>query len=163
LLFKRGDIVEILEEFQDPGDSTFTWMVLHDEEKGRVDITPTNMKLRIKPIYTLKTDQIKLAISSPLSEKDAMTPTVETLAEEFSQALNALLTPDQINEVVYRNAQETHPSICHAHDFCDANVVLHEVFLSHGMDPAEEGGMAKWGRLWDDSWNLAKANKFQEN
>jgi hypothetical protein len=33
-MFKRGDIVEILEEFQDPGDSIFTWMVLHDEEKG---------------------------------------------------------------------------------------------------------------------------------
>lgn len=39
-MFKRGDIIETLEEFQDSGDNTFTWMVLHDEEKGRVDITP---------------------------------------------------------------------------------------------------------------------------
>ena len=92
-----------------------------------------------------------------------MTATAKTLAKEFSVALNALLTPAQMCEVVLRNAQETHPTICHTHDFCDANVVLHEVFLSHGMDPADEGGMEKWGRLWDESWNLAKANGFQED
>ena len=63
-MFKRGDIVEILEEFQDQGDSTFIWIVLHDEEKGRVDITPIDINLKIKPIYTLKTDQIKLAVSN---------------------------------------------------------------------------------------------------
>ncbi len=63
-MFKRGDIVEILEEFQDQGDSTFIWIVLHDEEKGRVDITPIDIDLKIKPIYTLKTDQIKLAVSN---------------------------------------------------------------------------------------------------
>lgn len=68
-MFKRGDIVEILEKFQDPGDNTFTWMVLHDEEKGRVDITPIDIKLDIKPTYTLKTNQIKLAVTSPLTEK----------------------------------------------------------------------------------------------
>lgn len=68
-MFKRGDIVEILEEFQDPGDNSFTWMVLHDEEKGRVDIVPINIKLKIKPTYTLKTNQIKLAVTSPLTEK----------------------------------------------------------------------------------------------
>lgn len=68
-MFKRGDIVEILEEFQDPGDSTYTWMVLHDEEKGRVDISPTNIKLKIKPTYTLRTNQIKLAVTSAPTEK----------------------------------------------------------------------------------------------
>lgn len=161
-MFKHGDIVEILEEFQDPGDNTLTWMVLHDEEKGRVDITPIDIELEIKPTYTLKTDQIKLAFSSPLAER-AMTTAVETLAKEFSQALHALLTPAQMSEVVLRNAQEPDPAICHTHDFCDANVVLHEVFISHGMDPADEGGMEKWGHLWDGAWNLAKASEFHVN
>lgn len=161
-MFKHGDIVEILAEFQDSGDSTFTWVVLHDEEKGRVDITPIDIELEIKPTYTVKTDQIKLAVSSPRAEGD-MTTTVETLAKEFSQALHSVLTPAQMSEVVSRNAQETHPSICHTHDFCDANVVLYEVFLSHGMDPADEGGMDKWGHLWDEAWNLAKAREFHFN
>lgn len=158
-MFRRGDIVEILAEFQDSGDSTFTWVVLHDEEKGHVDITPIDIKLEIKPTYTLKTDQIKLAVSSPLAERTA----IETLAKEFSQALHSLLTPAQMSEVVLRNARETHLGICHTHDFCDANVVLLEVFLSHGMDPADEGGMDKWGHLWDGAWNLAKASEFHVN
>ena len=58
-MFKRDDVVEILTEFQDPGDSSFTWVVLNDEEKGRVDISPVNISLTIKPIYTLKIEQIK--------------------------------------------------------------------------------------------------------
>jgi len=39
-MFKRDDVVEILTEFQDQGDCTFSWVVLNDEEKGRVDISP---------------------------------------------------------------------------------------------------------------------------
>jgi len=58
-MFRRNDVVEILKEFQDPGDSNFTWVVLNDEEKGRVDITPVDINLTIKPTYTLKTEQIK--------------------------------------------------------------------------------------------------------
>lgn len=58
-MFKRDDVVEILTEFQDPGDCTFTWIVLNDEEKGRVDISPVDISLNIKPIYTLKTEQIR--------------------------------------------------------------------------------------------------------
>jgi hypothetical protein len=60
-MFKRGNQVEILPEFQDPGDDTFTWVVISDEEKGRVDISPINISLTIKPIYTVTVDQITLS------------------------------------------------------------------------------------------------------
>lgn len=60
-MFKCGNQVEILPEFQDPGDDRFIWIVLGDEEKGRVDISPVNSDLTIKPIYTVSVDQIKLA------------------------------------------------------------------------------------------------------
>lgn len=59
-MFKHGNQVEILPEFQDPGDDGFIWVVLGDEEKGRVDIRPVNIDLTIKPIYTVTVDQIKL-------------------------------------------------------------------------------------------------------
>nr|WP_315186506.1 hypothetical protein [uncultured Albidiferax sp.] len=61
-----------------------------------------------------------------------MTPTADTLALEFSQGLHAHLTPEQMREIVKRNRRETVPGVCHSHDFCDANVVLYEVFLLHG-------------------------------
>lgn len=90
-----------------------------------------------------------------------MTPSVESLASEFSQSLHALLTSEQMALVIARNLAQTRPGICHTHDFCDANVVLHDVFLAHGMDPADEGGMEKWGALWDAVWNLAKTREFR--
>ncbi|MFZ6749602.1 hypothetical protein [Undibacterium sp. Ren11W] len=59
-MFKRGDQVEILPEFQGDGDDKFIWIVLGDEEKGRVDISPINISLTIKPIYMFYVNQIKL-------------------------------------------------------------------------------------------------------
>lgn len=60
-MFKIGDTVEILPEFQDEGDDKFKWIVVTNEELGRVDITPIGTNLTIPPIYTLQTNQIKLA------------------------------------------------------------------------------------------------------
>ena len=40
MTFKRADHVELLEQYRDPGDEQFTWIVIGDEEKGRVDIMP---------------------------------------------------------------------------------------------------------------------------
>lgn len=90
-----------------------------------------------------------------------MIPTIDTLALEFSRGLHAYLTPEQMEEVVERNSSETSPGICHSHDFCDANMFLHEVFMKFGMDVADEGGMEKYGYLWDQAWNLAKSHGFQ--
>lgn len=58
--YRTGDSIEILPEFRDPGDEAFDWIVIADEEKGRVDITPINHSMAIKPVYTLQKDQIRL-------------------------------------------------------------------------------------------------------
>jgi aminoglycoside phosphotransferase len=88
-------------------------------------------------------------------------PTVDSLAIEFCDALRATLTPEQMEQVVSRNDAETHPGVCHSHDFCDANMVLHEVFVRHGMDVVDEGGMERWADLWNATWNLAKSRGFR--
>ena len=90
-----------------------------------------------------------------------MTPTVETLALEFSQGLHSYLSDEQMAEVVRRNRAELSPGICHSHDFCDANMFLYDVFMKYGMNPVEEGGMDRWGELWDRAWNMAKAAEFK--
>lgn len=87
-------------------------------------------------------------------------PTPESLAREFSDALKGLLLPEEICEIVERNREETDSRICHTHDFCDANEVLLGVFMKYGMDIADEGGLEKWGRLWDEAWNRAKSSDF---
>lgn len=56
--YLKGDIVEILPEFQDAGDGDYEWIVLDDEEKGRVSISATNSTLSITPIHVVQTDWI---------------------------------------------------------------------------------------------------------
>ena len=90
-----------------------------------------------------------------------MPPTVETLAREFSQGLRSYINEEQMAEVVRRNRAEASPGICHSHDFCDANMFLYDVFMKYGMNPVEEGGMDRWGDLWDRAWNMAKASEFK--
>lgn len=86
---------------------------------------------------------------------------VELLAEEFSEDLKTQIPSDEMHEVLHRNRIEANPSICHTHDFCDTNMVLHNVFVKHGIDIADEGGRDRWGDLWNDVWNKAKAAEFR--
>lgn len=90
-----------------------------------------------------------------------MKPTADTLALEFSQGLHARLTPEQISEVIERNRNEEDISVCHSHDFCDANMVLYKVFKKYGMDVATQRGLQKWADLWASVWALARAREFR--
>ncbi len=62
--------------------------------------------------------------------------------------LKTWLSPEEMQEVVCRNEGEHDPTICHSHDFCDANMAMHEVFMSHGMDVTDEGGVDRFGQKW---------------
>lgn len=57
-MIKKGDVVEILPAFRDAGDEEFTWVAVTDEEKGRIDIQPMDIALRIIPLYTVDASQI---------------------------------------------------------------------------------------------------------
>jgi hypothetical protein len=92
-----------------------------------------------------------------------MSVTIDSLAREFSQSLKSALSSEEMKELVQKNHAETTQGICHSHDYCDANMVLHEVFMKHGMDIADEGGRERWGEMWDAAWSLAKSNEFWIN
>jgi hypothetical protein len=59
--FLKGNVVKILPQFQDAGDAEFTWVVLADEEKGRVDISALDSLLKIRPIHTVQVEWIEHA------------------------------------------------------------------------------------------------------
>jgi hypothetical protein len=59
-MLNRGDTVRILPQYQDPGDDEFTWVVVGDEEKGRVDVSPVSIPMKVKPVYTLEVEQVEL-------------------------------------------------------------------------------------------------------
>ena len=92
-----------------------------------------------------------------------MSVSIDALAREFSKDLKSVLSSVEMKEVVQKNKAELSPGICHSHDYCDTNMVLHNVFLKHGMDIADEGGRERWGEMWDAAWNLAQSNDFWVN
>ncbi len=58
-MIKKGQIVEILKQYQDEGDDKLIWMAIDDEEKGRVTVQPINSILKIKPTYVMKVEWLK--------------------------------------------------------------------------------------------------------
>jgi hypothetical protein len=81
------------------------------------------------------------------------------LAAAFSRRLREEI-PANIDEVIPRNRAEADPNVCHSHDFCDANIVMHDACMALGYDalhPAAENDT-----LWNDAWDIAKRNNFTD-
>lgn len=84
------------------------------------------------------------------------------LAAEFALELGDQLTANEMRAVIELNGKEKftgHTSICHTHDFCDANMAM----------------LAAWNRIsplvfhdddethceiWNEAWALAKRYEF---
>jgi imidazole glycerol phosphate synthase subunit HisF len=56
----KGDVVEILKEYQDNGDEELIWVAVDSEEKGRVTVMPINSTLSIKPTYVMNVEWLKV-------------------------------------------------------------------------------------------------------
>lgn len=59
-MFKVGDKVRIKPEWQDPGDDEFVWIVVEDEDRGRVAIQ-VQLGLPINPWERVDVSMIERA------------------------------------------------------------------------------------------------------
>jgi hypothetical protein len=59
-MFKVGDKIRIKPEWQDPGDDLYVWIVIEDEDGGRVAIQP-QLGLRLNPCERVNTSMIEHA------------------------------------------------------------------------------------------------------
>lgn len=57
-LFRRGEQIYILPQYQDAGDDRFEWRVIDDEGKGRVTISPVDCGLAITPSQVVGVEMI---------------------------------------------------------------------------------------------------------
>lgn len=92
--------------------------------------------------------------------------TMLQLAQAFSARLRHQLGAD-LAEVISRNKREVLPSVCHSHDFVDANVTMLEALES--LLPPDEASKfrAEWrdvldryGQICDAAWGLARQHHF---
>lgn len=94
----------------------------------------------------------------------------EKLAAEFATRMRHALSADEWAEMRRRNAAQTHPAVCHSHDFCDANLVMDAAFKAitgNSIGEREEagnGGMSDAElELWSDAWAIAKRDSLTES
>jgi len=88
---------------------------------------------------------------------------IKALAIEFSKLLHRDLTTQQYAEVLARNASETDASICHTHDFIDANETMVEATENYfdDLDESEEEALiTELGTIQTLAWAMAKAGQF---
>lgn len=86
--------------------------------------------------------------------------TLEALAQNFGRQLRKELTLSDVQSIAYRNATEPIPSICHSHDFTDANEVMNAAWQAtyprHPFDLHNEAHCDHWSA----AWTLAKQQQF---
>lgn len=87
-------------------------------------------------------------------------PTVPTLARQFCLVLRDTLSPAQMAEVVRRNAAQPDPSICHSHDYCDANMAMAEAWGMLSTVPCGADCPDAVNAIWSAAWGLAKDANF---
>lgn len=87
-------------------------------------------------------------------------PTHDEIAAAFANVLSGWLTEEQWAEMQALNAIEPAGSdICHSHDFCDANMAMHEAMASLGVDVDRDwAGDDEMCALWNASWDHARKN-----
>ena len=115
--------------------------------------------------------------------------TYNQLANAFSKMISAWLTDEEFAEMIKRNKAETNDSICHSHDFCDANMAMFEIledffgehyqskseipddkaeytaffsaFVAEGNKAIQNAETTPLMTAWSEAWEIAKRNEFK--
>lgn len=86
-------------------------------------------------------------------------PTTQQLATEFGNVLRQWLPPEEVHDVNTRNMSEPDSSVCHSHDFCDANMAMTQAWQNltgAEFDPMNDADSA----TFNAAWRIAKADGF---
>lgn len=89
----------------------------------------------------------------------------KTLGDTFAERLRERLTLRQWQMMRHDNRCETHPNICHSHDYLDANMVMDVALAEHGVNIWTDDGeemREEVQHLWNDAWTYAKAAHLTE-
>lgn len=96
-------------------------------------------------------------LTNYLSNPDYRAAAVKRLALSFADELLDTIGKANYEKVKARNSTEEYARFCASHDFCDANMVMFDVFNTEiGWDydlNNDEDTL-----VWNDAWDLARAN-----
>jgi hypothetical protein len=105
-----------------------------------------------------------------MSKAEQKLPFVTELADGFIAVIQSWLDEDELRMVRHRNRRQVAETGhgCATHDFCDANMAMHEAWVKlTGQNPLdfqdeEAGGMDQvTTTLWNRAWDLAIRLEFK--
>lgn len=99
-------------------------------------------------------------------QMEALAPDAKDLAGVFSKVVRERLT-DHLNEIRRRNRESAaagERNVCATHDFCDANMLMHEALCRcYGVKDFPASNLSESETLtglWNEAWDIAKRNEF---
>jgi hypothetical protein len=87
--------------------------------------------------------------------------TVAQLSSAFREKMRSYFPSETLAEIDRRNKFEADSSVCHSHDFCDANMVMLEAFIEVSGRDYDFGSDADMD-LWNEAWDKTKADGFSK-
>ena len=97
---------------------------------------------------------------------EARAPDAKDLAGVFSSVVRERLA-DHLDEIRRRNrasAAAGERNVCATHDFCDANMLMHEALCRcYGVRDFPASNISESETLtglWNEAWDIAKRNEF---
>lgn len=80
------------------------------------------------------------------------------VAKRFSKEIRDFVSEEQMKLIIERNREEKSPSICHSHDFCDANEIMIRAMkkVTGNNDPCSE----QFIKIAGPAWELAFQKEF---
>jgi hypothetical protein len=85
---------------------------------------------------------------------------VRQLAAAFITGLRECVTAEDMAEILRRNATPQYGRACATHDFCDANIVMYDAYVSLFGELVDlDDDNVNW--VLDRAWDLARAVDFE--
>lgn len=86
---------------------------------------------------------------------------VIAVANKFTTLLREELGAETFGEVRRRNRADADLAVCHSHDFCDANMLMHDAIVTVISKRRDYAGQPLYEAdlhddLWNDAWSLAR-------
>jgi hypothetical protein len=85
--------------------------------------------------------------------------THKVVAAKFCEIIKEWIGTLGVAKVVELNAEDPDKSVCHSHDFCDANQAMIDACEAYGIKFSTEDG-SDFDKVCDKAWAVAKKAGF---
>lgn len=125
------------------------------------------LRIRIDFVLADLRNKISLATSRECQELQTIfedlaynITTIDKVARKFAELMKAEIGIGKL-KLVNEQDEDNTSNTCATHDFCDANMVMHEAMLHvTNIDASDEGTTDETRELWNEAWDHAKRNRF---